>query len=233
MGFPALAPSGTYTTQSVNGLAAAGSLIMASNIPVGTPAAGTGVGWVAAQTSFSDTQPSFIITNNDLTKSLHLLCLKMVANAAGSSATSWQYAGVLDVTKGRTVTTNHFANAAVFAPNSNALGGTGTFVLPTVQYQTSTTASVVAASTVAACLVSRGGLGALNIVGDEFVIKWGTFDASGTTTLTAAEVAGSGTRCSSDGPVIIAPQTCFTLTIWGVASTVAFAPDFSFFMAAF
>ena len=230
MAITSLAPSITYSTQSTNGIAAAGQMIVASNIAVGTPAAGTGVTWVAAQTSFSDTQPNFYIQNLDPVKSLHLICLKMVANAVGTAAVSWQYAGVLDPTA-RSITTNHVSLAATFVPNTNATTGTG-YTLPSVQYQSSATASAFSASSGKAAMVSRGSLGALNVIGDEFIIKFGTFDASGTTALTAAESGGVGSRASCDGPVIIAPNSVYTLTIWGPSSSAAFAPDFSFFMAA-
>ena len=226
-------PAITYAAHSLNGLADSGAIVVASNIAVGTPAAGTGVTWVAAQTSFSDTQPNFIIYNPNQAggASIHLLCLKMVANAVGTAAVSWQYAGVLDPVGNRSVTTNHVSQASV-APVRAGLGGPANApILPLVLYQSSATASAISASSQQARLVSRGSLGALNVIGDEFVINFGSFEGGGTSTLTAAEAAGIGTRRSAEGPVVIDPGTAYTLTIWGPSSSAAIAPDFQFWMA--
>ena len=81
-------------------------------------------------------------------------------------------------------------------------------------------------------VVSQGSLGALNVIADEFQIKFGTFDAGGSTPLTAAESGGIGTRASADGPVIIGPNGHYTLSIWSTSSSAAINPDFLFFMAA-
>ena len=231
MALTQVGPAISYAAASLNGIAASGQVFVASNIAIGTPTAGTGVTWVAAQTTFADTQPNFIIQNSDTAKSIHLLAIKMTASAIGTSATSWHYAGVLD-TAARAITTSHYASAAVYGANSGALTPQG-FALPSVLYQTGTTAGVIAASSANSRLISRGSLGGLNIVGDEFLVKFGSFEGSGTTALTAAEVAGVGTRKSSDGPVVIAPGSSYTFTLWGIASAAAINPDFQIWMAAF
>ena len=69
--------------------------------------------------------------------------------------------------------------------------------------------------------------------GDEFIVKFGSFEGAGTTALTAAESAGVGTRKASDGPVVIAPGSSYTFTLWGLASAAAINPDFQIWMAAF
>ena len=154
----------------------------------------------------------------------------MIASAAGTGATLWSYLGVLDTTV-RTASTENRTAAAVYCPNTNASAGNG-FVLPTVMYQNGTTATTLTASSPASMVVSQGTLGALNLAGDELMIRYGSFDAPGSTPLTAAEVAGVGTRSSADGPVIIAPNSFYTLSIWGAGSSASFNPDFLFFMAA-
>ena len=58
MALTQVGPAIAYAGPSLNGINASGQLFCASNIPPGTPAAGTGVTWVAAQTSFADTQPN-------------------------------------------------------------------------------------------------------------------------------------------------------------------------------
>ena len=228
-------PAITYAAHSLIGLADSGALVVASNIAIGTPAAGTGVTFKAAVTSFADTTgANFIIYNPEPAggKSIHLLCLKMIASAAGSSATLWSYAGILDPVGGtRSITTNNTSQASVANVKSSISGAAGGPLLPVVYYQNGTTATTCAASSPLARTVSRGTLGGLNIAGDELVIKYGSFEGSGSVPLTAAEVAGVGTRCSVDGPVIIDPGHVYTIAIWGTSSSASFNPDFQFWMA--
>lgn len=229
MAITQVGPAISYAHGSLNGINASGQVICASNIAVGTPAAGTGVTWVAAVTQFLDTQPTFIIQNLDTKISIDMVAVKMVSTAAATSATSHHYAGVLD-TIARAVTTNHFAAAAVYTPNSGSTPGG--FVLPSVSYQTGTTASVIAASSANSRLVSRGSMGGLNVACDTFIVKFGSFEGQESVPLTAAQATSVGTRKASDGPVRIGPGCSYTFTMWAPGQAAALNPDFTIWMAA-
>ena len=230
MAITQVGPGISYAHGSLNGINASGQVFCASNIAVGTPAAGTGVTWVAAVTQFADTQPTFIIQNADQKLSIDLIAIKMSSSAVATSATLHEYAGVLD-TAARSVTTNHLAAAAVFVPNSN-LSSPPNFQMPTVSYQTGTVATVIAASSLNSRLVSRGNLGGLNVAGDVFMVKFGSFEGMESIPLTAVQATGVGTRKASDGPVRIAPGHSYTFTMWAVGQAAALNPDFHIWMAA-
>ena len=227
-------PSITYAAHSLNGLADSGALVVASNRAIGTPAAGTGVTFKAAVTSFADTTGSnFIVYNPEPAggKSVHLNCLKMIATAVGTAAVGWQYLGILDPVGGmRSITTNNTAQASVSCVKSSITGAAGSPQLPVVYYQNGTTATTLGASSPLARTVSQGSLGALNVIADEFVIRFGSFEGSTTPPLTGAESAGIGTRSSVEGPVIIDPGHVYTLCIWATSSSASFNPDFLFWM---
>jgi hypothetical protein len=209
----------------MNGLAEEGSVVMATN-----PTPGTGVTWIAAQTTYTNTGPNFVVFNNEPAggKNVQLRCLKMVTTAAGTAAVCWQHLGLLDVQQ--LPTTNHMSYAMLVNPNF------GVPVLANnlqVLYQSSATASVFPAPTNAARMVARGSLGGLNVAGDVMRVNFGSFDAGVTPAITAAESATqTGGRADCEGPVIIPPGAAYYHYIWAASSSAAFAPEFIFTMVA-
>lgn len=212
------------TPASDYGLCEEGSLLVATN-----PTVGTGLAWVAAQTAYSATTPNFLITNTQPAggASIQLRYLKLIATAAGTAATVWHYAAILD-TANRALTTDNTAIITPVSPNGGVALGSG---LPRINAQSSASASVLAAASASGRVVARGALGGLAVVGDVFMIGFGqSFGLSGP--LTAAEGATqSGTRGSVSPPIIIAPGGCLSLHFWSPSSSGALTPEFEMLLA--
>lgn len=197
-----------------------GSYILATS-----PTPSTGQTQVAAQTTFVDTTPSFYIYNpenpaNPNAKTLWLDYIKMIATAAGTAATAWHYALVLD-TVARAITTDNTLALTKVNPNGNC----SPIIDPTVKWQNSTTASVIAASSAAKRIVGRGALGGLNIAADEMYIIFGSTDVGAHAGLTAAEAAAPSRRVSTEPMIGIAPGQSLTGHIWGPSSSASFNPE--------
>lgn len=209
---------------SYYGMCEEGSLLVATN-----PTVGTGLAWVAAQVAYSATAPNFLITNTQPAggKNIQLRCLKLIATAAGTAATVWHYAALLDVAN-RALTTDNTAVITPVSPNGGIALGSG---LPRINAQSSTNASVLAAASAAGRIVARGALGGLNVVGDVFSILFGQ-NTGLTGPLTAAEGATqSGSRTACSPPVIIAPGGCLSLHFWSPSSSASFVPEFEMLLA--
>jgi len=197
-----------------------GSLIVATSATISTGLVG-----VTAQTAFNDTGPALYIYNaenpaNPAAKSLYLGYLKMLASAAATTATSQHYAGILEPGL-RTIATDNFANLTQVNPNGNA----AVPVTPIVKFQSNATVSAISASTAAKRIVCRGGLGGLNIIGDELIVVFGRGDIAPHAGLTAAQAAATSKRVSNAPPVIIGPGQTFTLPLWGLAQSAAYSPE--------
>jgi len=207
------------------GYAEEGSLLVATS-----PTVGTGLTGVTAQTAFNATGPSTYVYNNEPMggKSLYILSLKQIASAAATSSTVHYYACVLDPTY-RAITTDNFATAIVpVNPNGNA----SVSVAPVIKFQSSATVSVIAAASGSARVVGRGQLGALNIVGDEFIINFGRGDHFGHPGLTAAQVSQNSKRVANSPPVIVPPGGTFTIHQWALAQGASASPEFELVMVA-
>jgi hypothetical protein len=207
-----------------NGLCEEGSLLLCTN-----PTISTGMTWVAAQTAYSDTVGNFYIQNNEAAggKSLQMRYLKLLATTAGTAATVWHYAAILDMAA-RYPTTANIASITPVNPN----GGSSNAAAPTVLVQNSATPSVYPASSAAKRIVTRGALGGLNIVGDVFLVSFGQLFGQ-TGPLTAAEGATqSGSRVASSPPVTIPPGGSLLISFWSPSSSAAFTPEFELLMSA-
>lgn len=196
------------------------------------PTISTGMAWVAAQTAFSDTAPNFYIYNNENAanpnaKYLYLDYLKLIATAAGTSATSWHYAWILDAVSRAFGTDNTLAITPV-----NPNGGAGNVMTPVVKVQNSATVSALAASSTAKRLVGRGTLGGLNVAGDEFRIVFGSTDVGANPGLTAAQAAAVGSRVTHSPGIIVPPGWSLTGHIWAPASAATITPEFELGMFA-
>jgi len=212
------------TDSSLYSQAEEGSMVIATN-----PTPGTGYTWVAAVTSYTNTQPLIVVYNNEPAggKNIELRYLKLITLAAGTGAVAWQYLGLLDVQQLQT--TAHHAAATLVNPN---------FAYPVlvnnlqVLVQTGSTASVFPAPTAAARMVNRGSLGGLNVPGDVMRINFGSLDSGTTSGITAAEgatQAGVG-RADSDSPVVIPPGGAWYLYFWSASSSAAINPEMIFGM---
>ena len=179
----------------------------------GTPTPGTGVSYTI-QTSFSDTVP-FLYMFNPGTSGLWLYMdfIRIITTVAGASTTSMQYALKRD-TVARAITTNN-TTAAILVPGNGVVAPTA---LPTLAYQSSATASAIAAASASAGVVGRGGLGGLSIVGDDYLLSFGQ-TYSGTPGGTAVEGAGQpGAHVFSNPAVIIGPGQSLTMHLWLVGN---------------
>src|SRR5678816_300965 len=194
---------------TVYGAAEEGGYIMA-----GTPTPGSGVSYTI-QTSFSDTVPFLYIYNPGTNgNSLYMDFIRFIVTVAPASATSGQYALVLD-TVARSLGTDNTTAAVPFNPNGNA----SLAVTPSIKYQANATASAIAASSTAKKIVGRGNIGGLTIVGDEMTLAFGQ-TYTGTPGGTAVEGAGQpGAHVFSNPPVIIPPLGSLTMHLWFVGNS--------------
>jgi hypothetical protein len=180
----------------------------------GTPTPGTGVSYTI-QTSFSDTVP-FLYFYNPGTNGywMYFDFIRIITTVAGASTTSMQLALKRD-TVARALGTNNTTAATVNQQNG-IVGPVSP--LPTVLYQSSATASAIAASSSASAFVGRCGMGGLSIVGDDYLVAFGQ-TYSGTPGGTAVEGAGQpGSHIFSLPPVILAPFQSLTAHLWLVGN---------------
>lgn len=201
------------------GYAEEGSLMVATS-----PTVGTGLTGVTAQTTYNATGPSIYIYNQEPAggKSIYLGAIKQIASAAATSSTVHYYAAVLDPIY-RAITTDNFA-AAIVPINPN--GNCPIPCTPVIKFQSSATVSVVAAASGAARYCGRGQLGALNIIGDEFIVNFGRGDHVGHPGLTAAQASQNSKRVSNAPPVIIPPGGTFTFHQWALAQSASASPEY-------
>lgn len=206
---------------SRHGLAEEGSYLVAYN-----PTVSTGMTQVAAQTAFSDTTPNFYIYNNEnpanqYAKSIYIDYIKMIATAAATAATAIHYALVLDVTA-RSLTTDNTQSLTVGNPNGAVANG---IISPTIKWQNSATASVIAASSSNARRVGRGVLGGLNIAGDEMIIVSGSTDVGAHPGLTAAQASAVSRRVSTCPAIVLGPGDSLTGHFWAPSSSASWNPE--------
>ncbi len=173
-----------------------------------TPTPGTGVVY-NVQTTFVETVPLIFGNNTSTTKNCWLDRLKLVITEVGGSATTFQYAVKID-SVARSITTNHVVAAVPACPNL----GAGTTSVMNIWYQSSSTASALNASSAAAIVVAEGSIGGLQIVSDEYNIEFGQRLLAGGSGLTAVQATDPAVKCSSAGPVIVAPGGSFCIHLW-------------------
>jgi hypothetical protein len=214
----------TYPAPNRNQFVAEGTYILATN-----PTVSTGLTWVAAQTSFSDTAPNFFIHNSEPAggRTLYLDYLKMVSTAVGTGAVSWQYAVILDPIP-RTFATD---NTLLIVPQCPA-SSYSIIASPTIKAQNSATTSALSASSTSKKLVARGCLGGVNIAGHVYGIVFGDCSAGVTAVGSTDTAAAPGRSFDFSGPVAINPGQDCTIYIWGPSSSAAFNPEFELGMVA-
>jgi hypothetical protein len=222
-------PQQTYPAPNRNEFVAENAYLIAT-ANGGAVAVGTGLTWVAAQTSFVDTGPNFWIHNNEPVNSgrtIYLDYLKLISTAVGTAAVSWQYAVILDPVP-RTITTNHLLAITPYPMTSQGVKISS----PTINVQNSATASVFSASSASSWLAARGVIGGLNIAGHVYTICFGdTNSASGF--VGSTDTAGTpGHTADVSGPIGVAPGQDVSIYIWGPSSSASLAPEFELGMVA-
>jgi len=208
-----------YPAPNRNQFASEGSYIIATN-----PTVGTGLTWVAAQTSFVDTGPNFWIHNNENTstgRTLFLDYIKLVSTAVGTAAVSWQYAVILDPIP-RTITTNNFLAITPKSENS----GTSAIATPTINVQNSATASVLSASSGSKVIAARGMVGGVNIAGHVYTVAFGDLSLGGGTPGATDTAAAPGRSADLSPPIAIAPGHDCSIYFWAPSSSASINPEF-------
>ena len=187
-----------------------------------TPTPGTGLTWVAAQTTYSATAPNFLIQNLEQGaqgRTVYLDFLTMVTTAAMTAATGIQYAITMDSGQ-RAPTTNNMTAfvqrclqaAATTAPNIAILG------------QSSASASVIPALTNVGYIAARDTWGGINVANDVLGLVFGE-NVAGLQGLTAVESAQVSRRIIAAPPIIIPPGWAAAIHIWAGSSSASFAPE--------
>jgi hypothetical protein len=201
-----------------------GSYLLATNATIGTGFTG-----VTALTAFTDNSPWAVLFNNEQPggKSIWLDFLKLIATAVGTSATAWHYAIILDQGLPTATTLTNATQVTPICPSS----GKSPILVPTLYVQNNASTPTWSVSSAAKKTAARGVLGGLNIAGDEMLVTFGTTDV-GAYPGTADAAGQPGRRVDCSPPVVIDPQTCARIYIWGVASAASISPEFELGMIA-
>jgi hypothetical protein len=209
---------------TANALNDEGTYVVTTN-----PTIGTGFTFVAAQTAFSDTAPNIYIQNNEQSlnvtgKAVYLHYIRLLASAAATTASSLQYAIVIDPSP-RALTTNNMTQATLVTPNT-AVAAPGSVL---VYVQNSATVTTLGARSTNARMVARGAIcvataPAVNAL-DTFLWTFGEPMAIPLAAATAGVVGQ--TRTAVLPPVEIGPNGGnMTMHLWLPASTASFNPEF-------
>lgn len=170
-----------------------------------TPTPGTGVS-DTVKTSFSETVP--MIFGNLLStspKRVWLDYIKIIVTAAAASSTQALFAIKTD-TVNRGTTTNHWTAATVYNPVASSI--------VTLNYQSSSTASALTASSANAAVVGEASLGGITVVGDAYLFEFGQAGLAGSSGLTAAQATDPGVKVISMPPVVVTAGGSFTFYSW-------------------
>jgi hypothetical protein len=181
---------------------------------------GTGIAQTTNIVAYADTAGAvgnyFYFRNNDLAngKRMYLDYIKLLVTAVPITATSWQWALVLDYGTARST-----GGSAITPVSSN--GDSGTPSIVQMYAGALTTAVGINKRT-----VGRGTFrGVIPTVFDEYLILCGSHEG-GTGGISAA---ASGRAVDIAGPIILGPGQNLTLIMWGAANTAA--PAFEFEVA--
>jgi len=193
-----------------------GSYFLATN-----PTIGTAISQTTNIVAYADTAGAvgnyFYWRNTDLTggKRVYIDYIKLMCAAVPVSATSWQYALVLDYGTARYTS----GGSAITAVSPNGDIGTPSIVQ---MYAGALTTAVG----ISKRIVGRGTLrGVVPTIFDTFVILSGGIEGGGS----MASAAASGRFVDVTAPIIIGPGQNLTLIMWGAAN--AAAPTFEFEVA--
>jgi hypothetical protein len=186
-----------------------------------SPTPGTGIATIAALSSYADTSPFVIITNNNPVggRSIYLDYIQLRTTVAGTNGTNLLYATKLDLipryssggvggagTGMTAVLAGPYACNTQVAPQSGALVYAG--------------AIVAVASSLQARTLSNGPLRtAISVVNDTYLFNFGGCDMM----LDGVLVSGAAVaqRSIPHAPVCIGPQGSFLLHIWSASQSVA------------
>lgn len=214
-----------YPAPNRNQFAAENSYLITTN-----PTISTGLTWVAAQTSFVDTGPNFWIHNNENSstgRTLYLDYIKLTSTTVATTATSVQYAVIVDPVP-RTITTNNFLAVVAKSPNSQA----SAVSTPTINVQNSATASVLSASSASKAIVARGTVGGINIAGHVYTVLFGDFNSAAGYVGSTDTAAAPGHSSDNSGPVAIGPGQDCSIYFWAPGSAASINPEFELGMVA-
>lgn len=184
-----------------------------------TPTPGTGVSFTTA-TSFSDTATPLAWGNLAIssTKRVWLDFMKIIVTTAQASATTAQFAVKID-TVNRTVNgTNHSTTAVPYNPFNGSI--------VTFNYQNSSTATVLNASSSAAQVVAEGAANGLDILGDVYYLEFGQKMLASGIGLTAVQATDPAVKVISMPPVMVPSGGSWTVYWW--AASIGGAPSYSF-----
>jgi hypothetical protein len=181
----------------------AGLYFTASMAPAATPLA------YGIITGFTATAPAFSVQNTDAAatslsqpgRNLHLKYLRFNITTAPATATSLQFAVVIDAalrapTGGSAALTPHCVNSGAADATAGAIVSTFT------GGAAMTVPAAVAARTIVGNLLLRGQIAVVN---DEYTITFGTNEAPGGNLVTAAPNAASNI-VKACPPIVLAPQ---------------------------
>lgn len=175
-----------------NALAAEGTYFRACN-----PTMGTGIATAAATTAFSDTAALLVMSNSSVSATgptIYLDYMRFICTAAGTGATSFNVAVVID-------TTQRYSSGGTALTNVNASTGFSTTGIASIHF-----GAVVAASAFSKRQVSRFILktqaAPCMVVGDQYFMNFG----SNSTALGALNGAAASQFAVDLGPVALAPN---------------------------
>ncbi len=202
--------------KSLYGYAEEGTLMVAT-----TTTPGTGFTWSNTGNgtqSFLDTAPQLYIFNQEPAggKSIYLSHVKLICTTTPTAATGGKYAFFMD-SAARSFSTDSGTALSVVCPNANA----SVPVAMTCKLQNSATPSV-AAAIVNSRRIAQGWLvGAIPLIGDEYIMSFGRGDIAGHPgTINGAAVIPRK-LVSNNPPVIIPPQSSLMGHFWFPALTTA------------
>jgi hypothetical protein len=219
---------GIYGDQSVESrvptkhlLADEGSYFLATN-----PIIGTGVAH-ALVTAFAATSGLFVIKNNGPSngKRIYLDYLRLMVTAIGTACVSEEFAFVLD--SGNRAPTA--GNVAVVPVNTNGdVPSAGTIaVLQAFSAGALTVPAAVTPRTVGRVKMPVG----VNIVGDEYVIQFGSTDPGvGSGVLTAIRAVQPAKIVAHAAPIVIGGGQSLVIHRWGLTEATT-APSFEYELA--
>ena len=206
----------TYLTKK-HALAAEGSYFVTTN-----PTPGTGVGAGPLAASYANTAPWFIFQNNNPAGGpiAYLDYLKMILTVAGGggTVTNLNFAVWRDILTPMSTFVTTATSLVVATPN-NINGVQGASSKCVFGYQGGSTAIVAKAPSAAAAIVGRASLGAsgtagAGLVGEEWVLDFGSTDPAPIQGLTATGAATCGRKVAVLPPVICPPQQQVVIVPW-------------------
>jgi hypothetical protein len=204
-----------------------GSYFLTRNITTGV--AGSGIATTAAGSSFADTLPYIVVTNNNPVggRTIYLDFIKLMTWTAGTNGTNLLYATKID--QGLRYTTGGYAGYGAVNPAAptQVLTGPNNYNMNAPNNSSALVyagAITVSASTSGARLLESGICRtAITVVADQYIWVFGGCEAM----LDGVLVSGTNAaqRCIPHAAVAIAPGHTFLFHLWAASQTVAAVYD--------